>query len=185
MIKIPDEEFGLMAGLVKMDKIKGPATMEHGEYRILKDKFGNTRVEVKMSRFIKDGRTEVTVGKPNTFETFKKTRKDWVDASWIDQGNVMGSDVPRNYRSLIGVINQVALTVSHKEELTDVLISSLNIAVNVSYPEEHKKEIEGNRLSSLLLSEAGKWRVEGVIDETRPKTVPADSDLSHVLRHQK
>ncbi|MFA5894408.1 MAG: DnaJ domain-containing protein [Candidatus Shapirobacteria bacterium] len=177
-IKIPEEEFSLMAGLTKIEGMRGPVTLEHDEYRILKDKMGNTRVEVKMSRFIKDGRTEVRVGKPGTFETFNKTRKDWVDASWIDQGNVMGADMPKNYRSLIGLVNQVALTISHQDELTDVTITSLNIAARVSFPDDRKREVEGDRLRQELVIESGKWLFTGVDDEVKPKNMPVEGGMA-------
>jgi hypothetical protein len=177
-VKVPQEEFSLMAGLAKVEGMRGPVTIEHDEYRILKDKEGNTRVEVKMSRFIKDGRIEVTVGKPNTFETFKKTRKDWVDASWIDQGNVVGADMPKNYRSLIGIINQVALTIAHQDELTDVSITSLNIAARVSFPDDRKREVEGDRLRQELVVESGNWMLVGIHDEVRPKNAPAEGGVA-------
>lgn len=171
-LKIPGDELSLMAGLVKMERMKGVVTIEHGRYRVLRDKDGGVRVEVKMSRFMQEGHSPVTVGEPGTFKSHQKGGRDWVDTSWIDPMNVVGIEAPKGYRSLIGQVNKVALAVSHNVELTEVMITSLNIAARVSFPEDPKKTVEGGVLPQELTREARVWTTPGISDEVKPKGFP-------------
>lgn len=174
-LRMPRDEFGLLAGLMMAEKKRGPFETESGNYKITKDAEGNTTIEVKLGRFVEPGsESELRVMEPETLISEVKTREDWIDPGWVGSlGVVEGIDSPRSYGALIAVINETALKLAHNHQLTEEMINDLNSAAKLSFSDELNTVVEGVDVRTTLAKEGEKWKFKKVDikDEVRP---PAD-----------
>lgn len=159
-LKMPRDEFALLAGLMTAEKRKGPFVIQEGNYRITKDAEGNTTIEVKLGRFVSpESKSEIGVMEPGTLKSEPKTRNDWVDPGWVGSlGVIQGIESPRSYGALITTVNETALGLAHNQPLTEGMISGLNSAARLSFPNESNTEVEAVGIISTLVKEGQKWR---------------------------